>query len=132
MRNEESVQSNPTMKESIVKDKSVRFAIRVVRLYRYLKEERNEYILSKQLVRSGTSIGANISEAQRAQSQADFAAKMYIALKEAEESAYWILLLKEAEYITEKEYESVCADCEELVKLLTAITKTVAPRNSKR
>lgn len=129
MRSEELSFLCYKMKESVVKDKSVRFAIRVVRLYKYLKEERNEYILSKQLVRSGTSVGANISEAQRAQSTADFSAKMYIALKEAEESAYWILLLKEAEYISTKEYASINDDCEELVKLLTAITKTVSPRN---
>ena len=117
------------MEKNIVKPKSVKFAIRVVRLYKYLKEEKHEHILSKQLVRSGTSIGANVSEAQRAQSQADFAAKLYIALKEAEESSYWILLLKEAGYLDEREFDSIDADCEELIKLLTSITKTVSPRN---
>ena len=119
----------PNMDSPKIKDKSIRFAIRIVRLYKYLKEERNEYILSKQLVRSGTSIGANVSEAQRAQSKADFAAKMYIALKEAEESAYWILLLKESDYLTKKEFESIGSDCEEIIKILAAITKSSAPRN---
>ena len=119
------------MAENIIRDKSVQFAIRIVRLYKYLKEEKSEFILSKQLVRSGTSIDANISEAQRAQSKADFSAKMYIALKEAEESAYWILLLKESDYLTEKEFESIGTDCEELIKMLTAITKASAPRCTK-
>ena len=120
------------MAENTVKDKSIKFAIRIVKLYKYLKEEKAEYILSKQLVRSGTSVGANISEAQRAQSKADFSAKMYVALKEAEESAFWILLLKEAEFLSPKEFESIDADCEELIRLLTAITKTSSPRCSKR
>lgn len=119
------------MSDNIIKDKSIKFAIRVVRLYKYLKEDKNEYILSKQLVKSGTSVGANVSEAQRAQSSADFAAKMYIALKEAEESSYWILLLKEADFLTEKEFDSIDTDCEELIKLLTSITKSVSPRNKK-
>ena len=119
------------MDGNIVREKSIKFAIRIVKLYKYLKEERAEYILSKQLVRSGTSVGANISEAQRAQSKADFSAKMYIALKEAEESSYWILLLKEADYLTEKEFDSIGTDCEELIKMLTAITKASSPRSVK-
>lgn len=119
------------MDGNIVRDKSVKFAIRIVKLYKYLKEERSEYILSKQLVRSGTGIGANISEAQRAQSKADFSAKMYIALKEAEESAYWILLLKEFDFLTEKEFGSIGADCEEQIKMLTAITKASSSRSVK-
>lgn len=117
------------MTENTVREKSIKFAIRIVKLYKYLKEEKAEYILSKQLVKSGTSIGANVSEAQRAQSKADFSSKMYIALKEAEESSYWILLLKEADFLSEKEFGSIDADCEELIKMLTAITKTSAPRN---
>lgn len=118
------------MDGNIVRDKSVKFAIRIVK-YKDLKEERSEYIPSKQLVRSGTSIGANISEAQRAQSKADSSAKMYIALKEAEESAYWILLLKESDFLTEKEFGSIGADCEELIKMPTAITKASSPRSVK-
>ena len=117
------------MKENTVLQKSINFAVRVVKLYKYLKEQKSEFILSKQLVRSGTSVGANVSEAQRAQSKADFNAKMYIALKEAEESSYWILLLKEADFLTEKEFGSIDKDCEELIKMLAAITKTSAPRN---
>lgn len=117
------------MKENTVQQKSINFAIRVVKLYKYLKEQKSEYILSKQLVRSGTSVGANVSEAQRAQSKADFSAKMYVALKEAEESSYWILLLKEAGFLTDKEFDSMDKDCEELIKMLAAITKTSAPRN---
>ncbi len=114
--------------DSIIQDKSIKFAIRIVKLYKYLKEEKNEYVLSKQLVRSGTSVGANVSEAQRAQSKADFSAKMYIALKEAEESAYWILLLRESGFLTDKEFDSIGLDCEELIKILISITKTTAPR----
>ena len=117
------------MKENTVQQKSIDFAIRVVKLYKYLKEQKSEYILSKQLVRSGTSVGANVSEAQRAQSKADFSAKMYVALKEAEESSYWILLLKEAGFLTDKEFDSMDKDCEELINMLAAITKTSAPRN---
>lgn len=117
------------MKENTVQQKSINFAIRVVKLYKYLKEQKSEYILSKQLVRSGTSVGANVSEAQRAQSKADFSAKMYVALKEAEASSYWILLLKEAGFLTDKEFDSMDKDCEELIKMLAAITKTSAPRN---
>lgn len=117
------------MENNAVKDKSFSFAIRIVKLYKYLKEEKTEFVLSKQLLRSGTSIGANVSEAQRAQSKADFSAKMYIALKEAEESSYWIMLLKEAGFITEKEFASIDSDCEELIKMLAAITKTSSPRS---
>ena len=116
------------MTDSIIQDKSIKFAIRIVKLYKYLKEEKNEYVLSKQLVRSGTSVGANVSEAQRAQSKADFSAKMYIALKEAEESAYWILLLRESGFLTDKEFDSIGLDCEELIKILISITKTTEPR----
>ena len=119
---------NKRMTDSIIQDKSIKFAIRIVKLYKYLKEEKNEYVLSKQLVKSGTSVGANVSEAQRAQSKADFSAKMYIALKEAEESAYWILLLRESGFLTDKEFDSIGLDCEELIKILISITKTTAPR----
>jgi len=110
--------------EDTTKDKSKIFAIRIVRLYKYLCDSKREYILSKQLLRSGTSIGANVKEAIRGQSKADFAAKMNIALKEASETEYWLDLLYETEYINETEYNSIICDCVELIKLLTSIVKT--------
>ena len=110
--------------ERIIQDKSFTFAVRIVNLCRYLREQKKEYILSKQLVRSGTSVGANIAEAQQAQSKADFISKMNVALKEAYETNYWLRLLYATEYLKTKEYESVIADCEELEKLLIAIVKT--------
>ena len=116
------------MADSLIQDKCIKFAIRIVKLYKYLKEEKDEYILSKQLVRSGTSVGANVSEAQRAQSKADFSSKMYIALKEAEESAYWILLLKESGFLSKKEFESIGMDCDEIIRMLVSITKTSVSR----
>ena len=102
-------------------DKSIKFAIRIVKLSRFLQEEKKEFIISKQLLRSGTSVGANLSEAEYAQSKADFVNKNSIAIKECAETKYWIELLYKTEYITEKEYESVKEDCEELIKILTAI-----------
>jgi len=113
-----------TMAENVVRDKSKAFAIRIVKLFQYLTSRKQEYILSKQLVRSGTSIGANVKEAIRGQSKADFAAKMNIALKEASESEYWIELLHETGYLTDREFNDIIADCVELIKLLTSIVKT--------
>ena len=107
-----------------VKEKSLAFAKRVVNAYRYLCEEKNEYVLSKQFLRSGTSIGANISEAQYASSKKDFLNKMYIALKECAETLYWMELLFSCHYLAEKEYASLQADCTELQKLLVSITKS--------
>lgn len=106
----------------LVKSKS--FAIRCIKLRQYLVNEKKEYDLSKQLLRSGTSIGANAKEGSRGQSKADFAAKMSIALKEASESEYWIELLHETGYLDEKEANSLLDDCVELIKILTSITKT--------
>ncbi len=111
-------------KENTVAYKSKKFAIRTVKLYNYLNEEKKEYVLSKQLLRSGTSIGANIAESECAISKKDFTSKMYIALKEANETLYWLDLLFETNYLTTEEYQSVSADCEELKKMLSAITKT--------
>ncbi|MDE6797665.1 MAG: four helix bundle protein, partial [Ruminococcus sp.] len=105
---------------NIVVDKSKKFAVRIIRLYQYMGSEKKEYILSKQLLRSGTSIGANIKEAIRGQSKADFIAKMSIALKEASESEYWLELLHETDYLNNKQYESIYNDCQELIKLLTS------------
>ena len=109
---------------NVVKEKSKKFAVRVVRLYQYLSEERREYVLSKQLLRSGTSIGANVHEALQGQSSADFVAKMSIALKEASETEYWLEILYATDYLDEKEYTSIVADSKELVRLLTSIVKT--------
>ena len=112
------------MNENISLEKSFDFAVRIVNLYKYLSGEKREYVLSKQLLRSGTSIGANVSEAQRGQSKADFLAKMYIALKEANETHYWMKLLYKTEYISKSQYESINADVNDLIGLLTAICRT--------
>jgi four helix bundle protein len=113
------------VKESILLTKSFAFALRVIKLSRYLQKEHKEYILSKQIMRSGTSIGALIREAQYAQSKADFLHKLTIALKEANETKYWLQLLVESNYIDTKMYESIEPQSEELLKLLIASTKTV-------
>ena len=109
---------------NIVVDKSKAFAVRIVKMCRYLQEEKHEFVLSKQVLRSGTSIGANIKEAIRGQSTADFVAKMNIALKEASETEYWLELLAETDYLSQSMGESMLSDCIELIKLLTAIVKT--------
>ena len=103
--------------------KSKSLALRIVKLYKYLCEEKFEYILSKQLLRSGTSIGANVRESKHGESQADFYHKLNISLKEAEETAYWIELLYESEYLTEKEFRSIYDDCNECIALLVSIIK---------
>jgi four helix bundle protein len=108
---------------SIVYQKAYQFAIRIVKAYKYLNQERKEYILSKQLLRSGTSIGANIAEANGAISQADFSAKMSIAYKETLESKYWLSLLKDTDYIEEKAFDSIHQDVDEIGKILFTIIK---------
>ncbi|MFM7875368.1 MAG: four helix bundle protein [Microcystis panniformis] len=110
--------------ESKVYDKAYKFAIRIVKGYKYLCETKQEYILSKQLLRSGTSIGANIAEANGAISQADFRAKMSIAYKECLETKYWLSLLKDTNYIEERAFQSINDDAEEISKMLWAILKT--------
>lgn len=112
------------MKENLILNKSKAFALRVIRLYQYLCETKNEYILSKQVLRSGTSIDANAKEAAHAQSKADFYAKMYIAYKEANETEYWLELLHESGYIEKDAFDSIYSDCKEIIKILAAITKT--------
>lgn len=113
------------MKEdNIIVDKSKAFALRIIRLYKYLKNEKKEYVLSKQVLRSGTSIGANVKEAIRGQSRADFYAKMNIALKEASETEYWLELLNESDYIEHRHFKSIYSDCQEIIRILMAITKT--------
>ena len=112
------------MSYSSVADKSLDFSVRIVKLYHFLCEERKEFIMSKQLLRCGTSIGANIAEALRGQTTADFASKMNIALKEASETEYWIKLLYRTEYLNEKQYGSLMQDIGELLKMLTSICRT--------
>ncbi len=112
------------MAESIVREKSFEFAKRTINLYKYLSDDKKEYVLSKQLLRSGTSIGANIVEAQYGISKKEFTAKMYIALKECAETIYWIELIYHSDYISEKEYNSIKTDCDELRKILSSITKS--------
>ena len=109
---------------NIIVTKSKAFALRVINLNKFLCNEKKEYVLSKQLLKSGTSIGANVKEAIRGQSKADFYSKMNIALKEASETEYWLELLFESGYINETEFNSIYADCQELIKILTSITKT--------
>ena len=112
------------MRESLVYEKAFRFAIRIVNLYKHLSKEKNEYILSKQLLRSGTSIGANIKEAVQASSKRDFLMKMNIALKEASETDYWLELIKATNYMDVKASESIISDCAELNTILASIVKT--------
>jgi len=111
-------------KKGPIYEKSFAFALRIVKLAKYLQEEKKEFVLSKQVLRSGTAIGALVREAEHAESKSDFVHKMNIALKEANETLYWLELLLQSEYITEQSFKSIQADSEELVKLLVAIVKT--------
>jgi four helix bundle protein len=110
--------------KNAIRDKSFSFALRVVKCYKYLQTEQKEFILSKQFLRSGTAVGALVMEAEQAQSKADFIYKLYIALKEANETQYWIELLYQSSYFDENGYKSIAEDCKELLKLLTAIIKS--------
>ena len=112
--------------ERTAKFKSKKFAVRIVNLYKYLGNEKKEYVLSKQILRSGTSIGANIAEAECGISKKDFLSKIYIALKECVETIYWLDLLYETGYIDERMYLSMKSDCDELRKMLSATTKTTS------
>ena len=111
--------------EKTAKYKSKKFAVRIVNLYKYLCNEKNEFVMSKQILRSGTSIGANLAEAECGSSKKDFLNKVYIALKECAETIYWLDLLFDTEYINEKEYNSIKNDCEEIRKMLSSTTKTI-------
>ncbi len=111
-------------KENIVMNKSYAFALRIIKLYKYLIAEQKEYVLSKQVLRSGTAIGALIKEAEHAQSKADFINKMNIALKEANETEYWLMLLKDSDYLDKTMFSSIHNDSNELIKLLASIVKT--------
>ena len=112
------------MAESIVLDKSKSFALRIVTLYKCLCDDRKEYVMSKQLLRCGTSIGANISEAEYSMSKREFISKMNISLKEAAETEYWLELLHNSKYIAIREYASIISDCREIISLLVSIIKT--------
>jgi len=112
-------------KDNILYNKSYLFAIRIVKLAQFLNNEKKEYILSKQIIRSGTSVGALVSESKYAQSRADFINKLMIALKEANETQYWVNLLHDTEYITHTMHESLYSDINEIISLLVAITKTI-------
>jgi four helix bundle protein len=113
------------MKDSIILEKTLDFSVRIVNLCKYLSSKKHEHIMSRQLVRSGTSIGANAHVAHCGQSNKDFLAKMYVALKEASETEYWLQLLFRTGYLTKRQYDSILADCVELKKILTAIIITL-------
>ena len=113
------------MSDSPTREKSYAFAIRVVKLVQWLSAKKKETVLSKQILRSGTSIGANVEEAYGAYSKKEFASKLQISLKEAFETSYWLRLLKDTDYLDNKSFDSIHADCVELIKMLTATTKTL-------
>ena len=119
-------QMRSIMKENVVFDKSKNFAIRIINLYKYLCDTKKEYVLSKQVLRSGTSIGANIAESECAISKKDFLSKLYVALKETSETLYWLELLYKTEYIDKQMYQSMHNDCEEIKRILQASTKTIS------
>ncbi|MBE6981512.1 MAG: four helix bundle protein [Ruminococcaceae bacterium] len=114
----------PNVGENVIVKKSRAFSVRIVNLYRFMCHSRHEYVLSKQLLRCGTSIGANVAEAQRAQSRADFHAKMSIAQKEAHEAEYWITLLFDTNYLTKQQFLSIYGDLKQILQILSAICKT--------
>jgi four helix bundle protein len=119
------------MKEdNLIRDKSFAFAIRVVKIYKYLTLEKSEFVLSKQLLRAGTSIGANIEESLGGQSEKDFLAKMSISYKETRETIYWIKLLQATEYLTEKETKSLLNDANSICRILSKIQLTIKAKSS--
>ena len=117
------------MAESIILKKSKSFALRIIKLYQYLTEEKKEFVLSKQLLRSGTSIGANAKEGAYGQSKADLCARLFVAQKECAETEYWLELLYESHYINQLEFDSIYKDCQELMRLIVASTKTLQGKN---
>lgn len=119
------------MAESIVYEKSKSFAIRAVNLYKYLCNDKKEYVMSKQLLRSATSIGANLAESNYAPSKRDFVHKIYLSLKEAAETKYWLEILYETNYLENSEFDSLNTDCSEIITILNSITKTMNPRTNK-
>ena len=117
------------MKENVLKDKSFRFAVRIVNLYRYLCDTKKEYALSKQVLRSGTSVGAMVRESEHSESKADFVHKLAIAQKEINETLYWLELMHETKYITKKEYDSINVDAVEIIRIITTSIKTAKKNN---
>ena len=116
---------------SLAMEKSFSFALRIIKLYQHLSNKKKEFILSKQILRSGTSIGANLEESRGAQSSSDFQAKISIAYKEARETSYWLRLLYASEYLTERQFNSLHADCEELIRILSATQLTMKTKIKK-
>lgn len=116
------------MKINVVQEKSYAFAVRIVRLYQHLSLEKREFVLSRQVLRCGTSIGANVEEALGGQSRADFVSKMSIAYKEARETSYWLRLLRDTDYLTPAQFESIHTDAEELCRIIASIQKTTKSR----
>lgn len=119
------------MDEKTVKFKSYAFALRTIKAYKFLSSEQREFVLSKQMLRSGTAIGALIREAEHAESKADFIHKLSIALKEANETEYWLMLLHDTDYIDDKSFSSIIIDCQELIEMLISIIKTSKENNKK-
>jgi four helix bundle protein len=117
------------MKVNVIIEKSMAFAIRIVNLYKVLCDKKKEYVLAKQVLKAGTSIGANIAEAECAISRKDFLAKAYIAYKECAETKFWLELLHKTEFISSDEYTSITGDCDEIYRILAAITKTTREKN---
>ena len=118
------------MKSNVLRDKSYAFALQVIKMYQYLSDDKKEFVMSKQLLKSGTSIGANVEEAIGGQSEKDFFAIITISYKEARETHYWIRLLKDSGYISEAQSVSLLNECEELQKIISAIQRTIRSRNS--
>ena len=118
------------MRDSVILKRSKAFALRIIKLYKHLNEVKREHLLSKQLLRCGTSIGANVKEAIYAQSKADFTAKLFIAQKECAETEYWLELLYESDYMSKSEFDSIYGDCEELMNMIVASTKTLQGKNN--
>ena len=115
---------NGQLKENVLREKSYSFALRIVKAYKYLIAEKKEFVLSKQLLRAGTSIGANVAEANQGQSRPDFISKLSIALKESVETEYWLNLLRDSDYLTSEQTASLLVDCRELIRILTSSIKT--------
>ena len=120
------------MEKNIVVEKSMDFAVRIVKLYNYLCREKNEYVLSKQILKSGTSVGANVAESQNAQSNSDFISKLSISRKELSETIYWIELLFRTDYIDKNSFESLNSDANELYRIISSIIKTSERKNEKK
>lgn len=121
-----------TMENNAIKSKSYLFAIRVIKAYKFLSSEQREFVLSKQMLRSGTAVGALVRESEHAESIADFIHKLSIALKEANETEYWLMLLHDTEYLDDKSFNSIVSDCQELIKILISIIKTSKSNNTKK